>query len=231
MNPSLALDPATPVSLEPGRRPGAARPASNVQALRRPTARIEPAAAFVERRCMVESSAQSAIRSPLVLGFAGMVGGLMLSAALIVATALVLALLEVRWVNASHYSLAVVLAVFGAAAAALYWNLGETATRVLAWIEPAVERRAYYLHLSSLNAFENLRVVERAHRPAANAATLEAPPATTPSAPRPADAPAAQRRSPQSLRRAPMHQRFYSQHEAKARAPMNNWTWDQAEPA
>lgn len=212
MNPSLAIAPAASHSPASGRHP-AARPVV--------------ATAFVERRCLIDTEGPTAIRTPLVLGFAGVVSGLLISAGLIVAIAFVLALLEVRWSNASHYSLGVVLVVFGAAAAVLHWNIGDATTRLLASIEPTVERRAYYLHLSSLNAFENLRVVEHARLPAANATTLEPSlPAT-----QVADATRTQRRPSQPVHRVPMHQRFYSQHEAKARAPMNNWAWDRAETA
>lgn len=231
MNHSLALEPAT--ALSPGRRPEARQP-SPLPTDRRPAqpvARPAPSAVFVERRAQALADRPAAIRSPIVLGFAGMVGGMLLSAALIVAIALVLAWIEVRWANAISYSLATVVVVFGSAAAALYWDIGQAATRLLARIEPVVERRAYYFHLSALNAFDNLRTLETARRPVTcpvPAATPSAVPAPSPAGAMP---PAALLRPAPTARRIPTPQRFYSQHEATARAPMNNWAWDRTEVA
>lgn len=220
MNQSLALesvkDPATV------RRGG--REIATTRA-RRVAARPAATASFVERRRAEVAESRNAVRPPLVLGFAGVVSGLMLSAALILGIAVLMALLEVRWSNASHYSVVAVLVVFGGAGIALYWDVGEVATRLMAKIEPAVERRVHYLHLSSLDALENLRSLEHSTRTVSTPTIANALPPPRPEA----------RRTPpmrvETPRRRPVPQPFYSQHAAKAQAPMNNWAWDRAEPA
>lgn len=136
------------------RRP-AQPPPVNVQMSASPVA-MSPS---VERRQMNQLDTACTIRSPAVLGFAGLVGGLLLSAILIVLVALVVAICETRWSNASQYCAIMVFIVFGTAGAVLYWDAADAKTRILALIEPVIERRNDYLHLSSLDAFENLRTL------------------------------------------------------------------------
>ena len=112
---------------------------------------------FVERRQADQLTAAGPVRSPLVLTFAGVMSGLLLSAILIALVALVLTVCAVSWSNASQHCIATVIFVFGTAGLVLYWDAAHAQTRILAWIEPAIERRAYYLHLSSLDALENIR--------------------------------------------------------------------------
>lgn len=146
---------------------------------------------FVERRQIPPADAECTIRSPVVLGFAGLVGGLLLSAALILLVALVLAIYEAHWSHASQYCVVTVLIVFGTAGAMVYWDVAQARARILAFIEPVLERRNYYLHLSSLDAFENVRTLNTWISPAA------APVATRSSVcPRPAE---------RSIRPDPVH--------------------------
>ena len=158
MNQSLAFEQTTTFAPETRSRPAADHQA---QSHLRVISQCKPAntdvAPFVERRQMDHQKAENAIRSPIVLGFAGLMGGLLLSAVLIVCVAFGLALSEVRWSAASQYCVTTVLIVFGAVGALLYWDTMYASAKFLSYIEPAVERRGDYLHLSSINAFENLR--------------------------------------------------------------------------
>lgn len=121
---------------------------------RPPVATVSP---FVERRQMAQLNAERSLRSPVVLAFAGVVGGLLLSAALIVLVAGVLMVCAVSWPAASQHCIATVVFVFGTAGLVLYWDVAHAQAKMLNYMEPIIERRAYYLHLSSLDALENLR--------------------------------------------------------------------------
>lgn len=112
---------------------------------------------FIERRQMAQLNAERSLRSPVVLAFAGVVGGLLLSAALIVLVAVVLMVCAVSWPAASQHCIATVVFVFGTAGLVLYWDVAHAQAKMLDYMEPVIERRAYYLHLSSLDALENLR--------------------------------------------------------------------------
>lgn len=159
MSPSLTLEPV--VAFAP-HDPLSAQ--ANVRANNQPNA--AKSSTFVERRRLAQADAECTIRSPVVLGFAGLVGGLLLSAALIMLVALVLAIYEARWSNASQYCVITVLIVFGTAGTMLYWDVAHAKTRILAFIEPAIERRNYYLYLSSVDAFENVRTLNSRTHPA-----------------------------------------------------------------
>lgn len=110
-----------------------------------------------ERREIDQRASAHAIRSPAVLGFAGVVAGLLLSAGLIALVAGVLALCQVAWHDASQYCAVTVLAVFGTAAAVLYRDAAGSDSRLLGYIELRCERRRDPMHLSSIDALENLR--------------------------------------------------------------------------
>lgn len=152
MSPSLTFDPEVAY---------ASHDTQSAQAGMRANKRsnTKKSSTFVERRQIPPADAECTIRSPAVLGFAGLVGGLLLSAALIMLVALILAIYEAHWSHASQYCVITVLTVFGTAGAMMYWDVAHVRTRILAFIEPVVERRNYYLHLSSLDAFENVRTL------------------------------------------------------------------------
>ncbi|MBT9568588.1 MAG: hypothetical protein IV085_09855 [Thiobacillus sp.] len=151
MTPSLTLEQAA--SFVP-HRPA---PPAQVATPALPPTRTATVLSFVERRQADSLVAAHSIRSPVVLTFAGVMGGLLLSALLIALVAIVLAVCAVSWPNASRHCIATVVFIFGTAGLVLYWDAAHTQARLLAWIERAIERRGYYLHLSSLDALENVR--------------------------------------------------------------------------
>ncbi len=116
--------------------------------------------AFVERRRPDAETANSALRSPVVLGFVGVMWGLLLSAILTLVVSAGLALAGVSWMAAGPYCAALILLVFGLVGLALYWGTRAGHPSVAGmerYLEAAVERRRQYLYLSSVNALENAR--------------------------------------------------------------------------
>lgn len=116
--------------------------------------------AFVERRRPEAGTADNALRSPVVLGFVGVVWGLLLSAILTLVVSAGLALAGVSWMAAGPYCAALILLVFGLVGLALYWGTRAGHPSVAGmerYLEAAVERRRQYLYLSSVNALENAR--------------------------------------------------------------------------
>ena len=180
-----------------------------------------PVTSFVERRRQMLAADGASTRPPHVLVFAGTVSGLLLSALLILFSAFVLAFIEVQWANASRYCVTTVLIVFGAAATVLCANVGNAATLLLTRIEPAVERRAYYLHLSALNAFENLRTLEKWRQTTAMPAADRA--LTTPIS---CQAELSRRASD---RVAPAADRGDATSEERTEKTSDNWAWADAE--
>jgi len=115
---------------------------------------------FVERRRTDAVTSYHLIRSPAVLGFVGLVWGLVVSAALIIGVSVGLALSGVSWVVAGQYCVAIILVVFGLVGGLLYWGTRTEhpcTARIQRYMESAVERRRHYLYLSSINALENAR--------------------------------------------------------------------------
>ncbi|NDP48239.1 MAG: hypothetical protein GZ085_07580 [Sulfuriferula multivorans] len=110
---------------------------------------------FTERR--ITDLPNNATRSSGVLGFVGVIGGMLISAVLISGVAAGFAMSGVRWSVAGQYSTASVLVVFISAGALLYWwHALAGSARFLTCIDALVERRRHYLHLSSINTFENM---------------------------------------------------------------------------
>lgn len=100
------------------------------------------------------------VRSPVVLGFVGVMWGLLLSAILTLVVSAGLALAGVSWMAAGPYCAALILLVFGLVGLALYRGarVGHpSVTGMERYLEAAVERRRQYLYLSSVNALENAR--------------------------------------------------------------------------
>ena len=222
MNPPLAV--ASDVSSPNGRHANAVQARGNTRyalAAGERHGSSSPITSFVERRRQMLAADGASTRPPHVLGFAGMVSGLLLSALLILFSAFVLAFIEVQWANASRYCVTTVLIVFGAAAAVLCANVGNAATLLLTRIEPAVERRAHYLHLSALNAFENLRTLEKWRQTTAVPATDRA---VTQSMSYEAEI---SRRA--SGRVAPAADRGYATSEERIEKTSDNWAWADAE--
>lgn len=116
--------------------------------------------AFVERRRPDADTTNSALRSPVVLGFVGVMWGLLLSAILTLVVSAGLALAGVSWMAAGPYCAALILLVFGLVGLALHRGarVGHpSVTGMERYLEAAVERRRQYLYLSSVNALENAR--------------------------------------------------------------------------
>ncbi len=115
---------------------------------------------FVERRRTGAVTSYRLIRSPAVLGFVGLVGGLVMSAVLIIGVSVALALTGVSWMVAGQYCIAIILLVFGLVGALFYWGTRTEhpyTAGIQRYMESAVERRRQYLYLSSINALENAR--------------------------------------------------------------------------
>ena len=138
----VCVDPVAPRALRP--RPGVAK---------------HPA--FVERRrSAIGTQDDSEVRSPIVLGFVGLVWGLVVSAILTLIVSAGLALAGVSWMAAGHFCAAIILLVFGLVGMVLYWGTRAEhpfVTGMQRYLEAAVERRRQYLYLSSINALENAR--------------------------------------------------------------------------
>lgn len=116
--------------------------------------------AFVERRRPEAATRDTEVRSPVVLGFVGVMWGLLLSAILTLVVSAGLALAGVSWMAAGPYCAALILLVFGLVGLALYRGarVGHpSVTGMERYLEAAVERRRQYLYLSSVNALENAR--------------------------------------------------------------------------
>jgi hypothetical protein len=116
--------------------------------------------AFVERRRPDTGTSDNEVRSPAVLGFVGLVWGLVVSAVLTLGVSAGLALAGVSWMAAGHYCAAIILLVFGLVGIVLYRGTrGEHPfmAGIQRYMEAAVERRHQYLYLSSINALENAR--------------------------------------------------------------------------
>ena len=115
---------------------------------------------FVERRRTDAVTSYRLIRSPAVLGFVGLLGGLVMSAVLIIGVSVALALTGVSWMVAGQYCIAIILLVFGLVGGLLVWGT-RTGRPYMAemqrYLESTVERRRHYLYLSSINALENAR--------------------------------------------------------------------------
>lgn len=137
----VCVDPVAPRALRP--RPGVAK---------------HPA--FVERRRSALGTPDSEVRSPIVLGFVGLVWGLVVSAILTLVVSAGLALAGVSWMAAGHFCAAIILLVFGLVGMVLYWGTRAehpSMAGIQRYMEAAVERRRQYLYLSSVNALENAR--------------------------------------------------------------------------
>lgn len=76
--------------------------------------------AFVERRRPDTGMSDSEVRSPAVLGFVGLVWGLVVSAVLTLGVSAGLTLAGVSWMAAGHYCAAIILLVFGLVGMVLY---------------------------------------------------------------------------------------------------------------
>lgn len=116
--------------------------------------------AFVERRRRDAGTAENEVRSPVVLGFVGVMWGLLLSAILTLVVSAGLALAGVSWMAAGYYCAALILLVFGLVGLVLYRGTQAghpSVTGMERYLEAAVERRRQYLYLSSVNALENAR--------------------------------------------------------------------------
>lgn len=141
LGPCVARVCADPVALRG--RPGVAKPP-----------------AFVERRRVASGTEDGLVRSPAVLGFVGVVWGLVLSAILTFCVSVALALTGVSWLAAGPYCAAIILLVFGLVGIVLYWGTRAEHRSVAGmerYLEATVERRRQYLYLSSVNALENAR--------------------------------------------------------------------------
>ena len=137
----VCVEPVAPRGLSG--RPGVAKPS-----------------AFVERRRAASGTEEGLVRSPAVLGFVGVVWGLVLSAILTFGVSAGLALTGVSWMAAGYYCAAIILLVFGLVGIVLYWGTRAEHPSVAGmerYLEAAVERRRQYLYLSSINALENAR--------------------------------------------------------------------------
>lgn len=124
----------------------------------RPGIRKHPT--FVERRRPDMGMSDSEGRSPAVLGFVGLVWGLVVSAVLTLGVSAGLALAGVNWMAAGHYCAAIILLVFGLVGMVLYWGTRAehpSVAGIQRFMEATVERRRQYLYLSSINALENAR--------------------------------------------------------------------------
>lgn len=115
---------------------------------------------FVERRRTDAGMSDNLVRSRAVLGFVGLVWGLVVSAVLIIGVSVGLALTGVSWMAAGQYCVAIILLVFGPVGIVLYWGTRTEhpcTAGIQRYMESAVERRRPYLYLSSINALENAR--------------------------------------------------------------------------
>ena len=115
---------------------------------------------FVERRRTDAGMSDNLIRSRAVLGFVGLVWGLVVSAVLIIGVSAGLALTGVSWMVAGQYCVAIILLVFGLVGIVLYWGTRTEhpcTAGIQRYMASAVERRRPYLYLSSINALENAR--------------------------------------------------------------------------
>jgi hypothetical protein len=115
---------------------------------------------FVERRRTDAGMSDKRVRSSAVLGFVGLVGGLVVSAVLIIGVSVGLALTGVSWVVAGQYCVAIIFLVFGLVGVLLYWGTRTErlyTAGIQRYMESVVERRRPYLYLSSINALENAR--------------------------------------------------------------------------
>jgi len=115
---------------------------------------------FVERRRTDAGMSDKLVRSPAVLGFVGLLWGLVVSAILIIGVSVGLALTGVSWMVAGQYGVAIILLVFGLVGIVLYWGTRTEhpcTAAIQRSMESAVERRRQYLYLSSINALENAR--------------------------------------------------------------------------
>lgn len=115
---------------------------------------------FIERRRTDAGMSNKLVRSRTVLGFVGLVWGLVVSAVLIIGVLFGLALSGVSWMVAGQYCVAIIFLVFGLVGVLLYWvtrteHPGTAGIR--RYMESAAERRRPYLYLSSINALENAR--------------------------------------------------------------------------
>ena len=100
--------------------------------------------AFVERRRAASGTEEGLVRSPAVLGFVGVVWGLVLSAILTFGVSAGLALTGVSWMAAGYYCAAIILLVFGLVGIVLYWGTRAEHPSVAGmerYLEAAVERR------------------------------------------------------------------------------------------
>ena len=114
---------------------------------------------FVERRRTDAGTSDNLVRSRAVLGFVGLVWGLVVSAVLIIGVSVGLALTGVSWMVAGQYCVALIFLVFGLVCVLLYWGTRTEypcTAGILRHMESALERRRN-LYLSSINALENAR--------------------------------------------------------------------------